>query len=544
MPDSSPSSAPNFNYFLVLFAGFVILGLDVAITGPTLLEFVVQTNSSVPAVAAVLTGRSVGFLSGTIVGGVLVDKFKNHANITLTTAVSFMALFMFIIPQITSLALLIAINLLHGIALGINDNLSQVLLIREYGSAVHSKMNALHGAFGVGAFFAPIFVAPFLSNAVPADTENTINEEALVQGNGWHKAFYLVGGITVPVVVCMVYFSFIREIKRGNTESLANNSENHNESVRKGERSGTEGPLDEEKLFSLDENHDSAGQIDPELITEEALDDINLNSTVELSPLSPELALGAPISPPESSLSPPTAPKAAEYRLLFLIGIFLFLYVGIETGFGLYIFTYAVKHLALGDRLAAVLNSLFWGSFALGRLLGIGISKVLPPHLMIFYDLTGCVSSLAIMIIFHKFAIALWISTAIYGLSVASIYPSAINYCESRMEISGKLLSFLVIFAAGGESLIPMVLGATFQSSTGPILFLIVIVICAGLATADFSYLYRYANRLKNSVQITPNSPINSAEEEGKKQAKQSSKYAKLGTKEFELEGIEAIEEL
>ena len=44
------------------------------ITGPTLIDLKIQTNSNYEDVATAVSGRSVGYFIGSALGGVLVDK--------------------------------------------------------------------------------------------------------------------------------------------------------------------------------------------------------------------------------------------------------------------------------------------------------------------------------------------------------------------------------------------------------------------------------------------------------------------------------------
>ena len=55
--------------------------------------------------------------------------------------------------------------------------------------------------------------------------------------------------------------------------------------------------------------------------------------------------------------------------------LFYFLYIGYEAGFGVWIYTYALK-LGLGTEItAAYLTSAFWAAFTFGRFLGIPTAR-------------------------------------------------------------------------------------------------------------------------------------------------------------------------
>ena len=77
-----------------------------------------------------------------------------------------------------------------------------------------------------------------------------------------------------------------------------------------------------------------------------------------------------------------------------LIVLLFLLYVGLELGFGQWIYTYALT-LGLGTiTSAANLNGFFWGSFTLGRLLGVWVSTRLRSQTILYLDILGCAISI------------------------------------------------------------------------------------------------------------------------------------------------------
>ena len=63
--------------------------------------------------------------------------------------------------------------------------------------------------------------------------------------------------------------------------------------------------------------------------------------------------------------------RPSDSRLVVLIALFLFLYVGAEVSFGGWIYTYTVALKLGGAATAAYITSAFWGSLTLGRLLAV-----------------------------------------------------------------------------------------------------------------------------------------------------------------------------
>ena len=164
--------------------------------------------------------------------------------------------------------------------------------------------------------------------------------------------------------------------------------------------------------------------------------------------------------------------------ILSLFSVFLLLYVGLEIAYGGYIFTFGVKSSpAMSEDGAAFLTSAFWGSFALARLASVPLSRYLRPSKMLWLDMAGCMLGSAILVSQISTDLncersdhtKLWAGTVIFGISMASVFPSAINFAEYFVTVSGKTASVLLVAASFGEMLIPLAVGNTIvHTSVGP----------------------------------------------------------------------------
>jgi fucose permease len=614
----------HFLFFLTLFGSFLMMGVQIAIIGPSLLELGEQTGSDLSALVYIFSGRSIGFFLGTIIGGDLVDRFQLYGTTILTMALTSAMLLTALIPLIPLVGFLVFICLIQGIALGIVDNVAQVLLIRimEDGTKqnkVQPYMQALHAAFGVGGFCAPLILSPFLGGdpleAGNGETESSTNGSgrpaSAVGSTTYHYAYYLVCLMTLPVCLALAYYMrsevnwsnvlhWIRQkwaqlrgqsggawgrvedmdaAAAAGSTTLRNAHGHHSAAEEAGyadeqhdgkmnhEHSDTDAPhspshhgqsnshhaiemvpptyvnniavdsvlrdSDDESSINSPSRH-SRSNADPVVFrpppTDIKIERGATNGVVSSPPsarsaqlhsllnglliVAPPAMLGAalplrdsinpssvsnnpndgnvsPVSPEGdvSPLSPTTGSSLRsdatpsnisavdpnrvdwkKWRMVGLLSIFLFLYVGCESGYSAYIFTYSVDMVAFNAQHAAYLTAVFWFAFAVGRLLGIPISLRFSATTMIFSDLLGAILSVLALILFHDSAIVLWIGTLTYGLSVASIYPSAINYAESHFQVSGRVLSVLVVSASLGEAIVPLLMGLSFTTpAVGPL---------------------------------------------------------------------------
>ncbi|CAF5179618.1 unnamed protein product, partial [Rotaria magnacalcarata] len=74
------------------------------------------------------------------------------------------------IPFMHHIIPMIMVHLMWSLTAGVVDNLAQLLTIRYYAQVnFNPYLQALHGAFGVGAFLSPLIIAPFLQSTSPPD---------------------------------------------------------------------------------------------------------------------------------------------------------------------------------------------------------------------------------------------------------------------------------------------------------------------------------------------------------------------------------------
>lgn len=432
----SSDKKPSIIYFLALFYSFLSMGLGSGLIGPTLLKFGEQTKSDFDQVVYILFMRSFGFLGGTLIGGALIDRFPSFGQSILAVSLCIMAATTLLMPFIYYLAPMIFMHLMWSLSAGIVDNLSQILTIRYYEKTnVNPYLQALHGAFGIGALISPLIIAPFLRKSSPV--------------NQWHYAYWIIGCLHIPNFIWVFIYTIRDEFcQKKIVEINLENKENVTEDII---------PTDE-KEKSTDEKEKSSDKL-----------------TVQTA------------------------------IILGLITIFLLLYVGSESAFGAYLHTYASLHLKFPKDIAAYLNSVFWASFAFGRICGIPLSLKFSPIQMILTDLIGCTGSLILLLVLNKSSLVLWIGSILFGLFGGTIYPSAIAYTERQITITGKRMSMLAVGGAAGDAIIPLLIGYSITPKWfGTIGFISVSIVVSILASILFCFIslyVRYRSKKDESVE-------------------------------------------
>jgi FHS family Na+ dependent glucose MFS transporter 1 len=183
--------------------------------------------------------------------------------------------------------------------------------------------------------------------------------------------------------------------------------------------------------------------------------------------LAAPLLLAVPLVPSPARRSferafDPELPSPSVLRALPL-AILLMLYVGLEVAYGGWIFTYATRLQLLSPADAAYLTSLYWGTFTLGRLVGILLASVLSMRRLLWLTITGSLASVALVAL-NTHVTALWIGTALLGISVGPIFPTVISLAEQRLGLTGKITSVFLIFAGLGAMSIPWLIGALMEA--------------------------------------------------------------------------------
>jgi len=186
-------------------------------------------------------------------------------------------------------------------------------------------------------------------------------------------------------------------------------------------------------------------------------------------------------------------------RLVGLIALFFFLYVGAESSFGGWIATYA-KTTGMGDAVtAAYLTSAFWGAVTVGRLLSVPLAARFSPRHMLIGDLAGCLASVLVLVVWMGNPIATWIGTFGAGLFMASIFPTAILLAEKHLKITGTVTSLFFVGGSLGGMSIPLLIGQLFES-IGPGVTILAIALAVFLEALVLGLVLWSTRRLQTEV--------------------------------------------
>jgi len=162
------------------------------------------------------------------------------------------------------------------------------------------------------------------------------------------------------------------------------------------------------------------------------------------------------------------------YGLVISAMLFLFFYVGAEITFGGWVYTYAVTLGLASVAGAAYLTSAFWLAFTIGRLLSIPAATRFKPKQVIPAALLGCLSILALAILFPNSSTILWVMAFGLGFCMAPIWPTGFTLAGQSMNLTGRLTGIILLGDSFGGMVLPSAVGGVIESAGASAMVLLI----------------------------------------------------------------------
>ncbi|KAG8181419.1 hypothetical protein JTE90_018886 [Oedothorax gibbosus] len=426
-----------------LYISSIASGMSMAVAGPTLLDLQHVVHTDTKQIALVYTGRSSGYLLGSIIGGVLFDMTARKQ--FLMTIFNFLiAVTMFAVPLSGSIEILTGWMVVNGASLGAVDTGLNVCILNLWGKDSGPYYQALHFVYGVGGLISPLIVAPFLGHYILEEQQKALNtsvaflnqSSAIFQENVYqntsvpsgpsvHPVFYGYAIIASTAFVVTILFLVVCIIA----------------------------PLD------------SMGQ---------------KTGTQEIRELS----------------------KSFIFVVVLLNFLLLFVETGTEIGYAQMVATYAVKGpLRLTPAVGSYLTSTFWGTFTVSRFSTIFLSlKFSNLSLILFELLIASVGALILHFLSGTQEWALWLASALLGFGIAPLFPTAIAWIEQYITVTNKFVALFATGCAFGEMVIPYTI-TTFIEEVPEVLSYVVTASCVLSALFIFGLYLLLRNKQNKYVE-------------------------------------------
>ncbi|KAK3101848.1 hypothetical protein FSP39_006777, partial [Pinctada imbricata] len=360
----------------------------------------------------------------------------------------------FLVPACSGFAALLVDLMIMGWCMGCVDCIANLRMLTRFGANVSPFLQAMHFCYGLGAFISPMIAAPFILNVDCTDyidgkhvspAPGNFSEDETVAPPQPQKitraqhlshseiAFFILGTIQF-VIASVVVVVIILEKKNiiGYGASISQASSAHS-------------------FVSM--------------TSDKEIRDISGQKTCFFCGTREILVI------------------------TILTSASLFLYDGLQSSFADYIYSYAEKNGLRKRGEGAILNACFWGLFAFGRLIAIPAATRLTPAFMLSCNLTGSVVSVVITLLFRGQIVAIYAGSCMLGLFLSSMSPTVMSMTEQFININPSIASCLVVCAALGETLCPVIVGNLFVA-LGPPSFLIFCTALCIIAAVLYTFLY------------------------------------------------------
>jgi fucose permease len=165
---------------------FISLGLVSGSLGPTISGLAARTHSQMHEISSLFVVRSLGTMIGAVLIGRLYDRVAGHPLLGASLLAS--ALLMVLTPMAHLLWVLLAISIFLGLAGGSINVGGNALVVLAHGERSRPFMSALHFAFGLGGFLAPILFTGFLG-----------------RDDGLQLTYWTLAALTVPTALLILF---------------------------------------------------------------------------------------------------------------------------------------------------------------------------------------------------------------------------------------------------------------------------------------------------------------------------------------------------
>ena len=325
------------------------------------------------------------------------------------------------------------------------------------GERASVPVHALHFAFGVGAMIVPQITRPFLPEHIPgvngtqeADTTNLTGFTGLNNTSSAEEIkhnirypYVIVGGVTVLVgiVTCVAFVCLPKPV------------------------------------------------------------DVTIEEVDEKGSKTNKPSIWSMLSP--TSCFPG---QSFIYAVLILIMLF-FLYglpIGAERAYGKFLFPFATESaLKMTKDAGATLETVFWITFTAGRGLVTIAAKWVPATQLLVVELVvGLASTITLALGGERHIIVIWVGTAVYASVMSPVFPSAMIWASTHMELSAMATSLAFICTAVNAIFFSWFAGYLFEYQ-GPASLMWLMLCNAITAFLMFIFLFLIVRRKSGGAAFT-----------------------------------------
>lgn len=433
------SKVLTFSYFLVLMA----FGLSIGAIGLSISPLSKLTDTAIPQMGWLFTHRGLGSIIGSVLGGYLFHfaytKSIQASNFLLAGSVFTTALILALVPGVTNFSALAALYFAYGITGGIITMGCNLLSLWLWQST--SVILGLNSFAGMGSFVAPLL---FWSNGFNFRSMSYAMTSLLVSS-----------GVLLSLSTLVTYASSSKGYwsawfkRKGEYRSL--------------DEMSPSAPEDEEAATTLSDSNQPLTPTSP--VIHGASSSSNREEDMHLEEEQEEELAGETLEI-EKKKHKSFGQWFGSWMLAYLQGSSMFGAVALESTFGGLLATYIrAKGLARNYGEIAMINSAFWLSLTLTRLLMAPLGKKIRPGLILALSMGGVLSGIGYFLLGPFHPSTAWLGSIVIGSSLASLYPLALSYPQAAIPgygLSAKMSTLIMTMASSAEAIIPIIVTSSF----------------------------------------------------------------------------------
>lgn len=180
--------------------------------------------------------------------------------------------------------------------------------------------------------------------------------------------------------------------------------------------------------------------------------------------------------------------------VLLLMGLMLFLQSGLEITVGGWTSTFVSEELAVGDRAALLILSLYWMGMMLARLLLGYVLRRVQPMPVLYVSLAVALAGAATLLMASSAGVAA-VGVFLIGAGFAAMFPTILGFIGERYAaLSGTAFSLAIVMALVGGMLLPYFTGVLggLHGMRGSFLIVPAALILLGVLLAVLGRLSRH----------------------------------------------------
>ncbi|KAL3832493.1 hypothetical protein ACJMK2_024132 [Sinanodonta woodiana] len=402
----------------------IVMGLFLGQTGPAFPDLRLIVNKDLATSSWLLTAWTTGYLAGSLIYGVLFDKFNRI--LLLFLVVLGISLAGGIAPWCSLFPLMVTMRAIGGTFSGGLDTGANTVIASIWGVDGRPYMQTVHFSFALGGIISPLITEPFLA---PKRYLYDIAKESL---NGTEN----------------ISFSNV-----SNTSVLSSCSNSTNCTITTELEYWGETKVQYAYMISMIFGILSAI---PFLVSY-----VQRNSETRTKEHQEANEASRRISTQIS--------KFQKIGAIILLMLFIHVYCAVEDTFASYLMTFSLLHLNWTKLKGSLATTIYWASFGFGRFLGIFIIRFIHPTKLLFLYCSFMVICFAGFTVGSVllFDPVVWTFSSLVGLAMSIVFPTIVTWTEETvMPVSGKIASLFVIGASSGTMLNPLYLGYLMENKS------------------------------------------------------------------------------